>query len=436
MFTSQKTRNQLEQAEKQLLTARHTLDAIHAHNATIEFLPDGSIITANPLFLATLGYSLEQIQNKHHRMFCTSELTSTSEYAQFWSKLAKGEAQSGTFERVNARGETIWLEGNYFPVRNEQGKVTHILKIAMDVTEKHLAALQQNAILQALDASQAIIEFKPDGTILTANRNFLNAVGYRLEQIRGQHHRIFCSDAFYRDNPRFWNELAAGEFKAGMFERRNAQGNVLWLEATYNPVRDNSGKVIRIVKFASDITARIQQSQAVREAAEIANSTSEETAQIAIEGMTALQEATLTSNQISEQVGHATQLTEQLNSQSRDIEEIVATIKSIAEQTNLLALNAAIEAARAGDQGRGFAVVADEVRQLAARTSTSTSEIAEVVNKNRQMLQEVTETILKAKSTSEDGRSKIEQVANIMDEIQRGAENVSATASRLINTGN
>ena len=184
--------------------------------------------------------------------------------------------------------------------------------------------------------------------------------------------------------------------------------------------------------FASNITARIQQSQATAEAAEVASATSEETAQIATEGMSSLDQATQTSADISEQVGHATELIENLNTQSSDIEDIVATIRAIAEQTNLLALNAAIEAARAGEQGRGFAVVADEVRQLAARTSSSTSEIEEVVSKNRQMLQGVTDIILQARNTAEEGRSKIEQVAAIMTEIQRGAENVSRTSSSLI----
>lgn len=367
-------------------------------------------------------------------MFCSSILTSKPEYQQFWNHLASGKTHSGTFERIRANGESIWIEASYFPVRNQQGKVIRVMKIAADVTEQYLAAQRQQAVLDALDASQAVIEFEPDGTIITANRNFLNTVGYRLEQIKGKHHRIFCSDAFYQTNPNFWKHLAQGEFKSGLFERRNAQGDIIWLEATYNPIRNNEGKVVRVVKFASDITARVERSRAIAEAAEIANATSEETAQIALEGISALQQATQTSSHISEQVSHATSLIERLNTQSGDIEDIVATIRAIAEQTNLLALNAAIEAARAGDQGRGFAVVADEVRQLAARTSTSTSEIADVVGKNRQMLQEVTDTVLKAKNTAEEGRSKIEQVASIMDEIQRGAENVSEMASRLIDT--
>lgn len=436
MLITAKTKQRLKTLQDQLTEAQQQLEAIHSHNATIEFLPDGTILTASPPFLAALGYKLEEIQNQHHRLFCPSALVSKPEYQQFWRDLASGQALSGTFERINAKGHSIWIEATYFPIKNQQGQVIRVMKIAADITQQYLDAQREKAVLQALGTSQAVIEFEPDGTIITANRNFLNTVGYRLEQIQGQHHRLFCSDHFYQQHPHFWDELAAGDFKSGMFERRNAQGHTIWIEATYNPIRNPEGQVVRVIKFASDISARVERSHAIAEAAEMANATSEETAQIALEGISALQQATQTSTHVSEQVSHATSLIERLNTQSGDIEEIVATIRAIAEQTNLLALNAAIEAARAGDQGRGFAVVADEVRQLAARTSSSTSEIADVVSKNRLMLQEVTETVLKAKQTAEDGRSRTEQVATIMEDIQRSAVNVSETTTRLIDSNN
>lgn len=436
MLITAKTKQRLKTLQDQLTEVQQQLEAIHSHNATIEFLPDGTILTASPPFLAALGYKLEDIQNQHHRLFCSTALVSKPEYQQFWHDLASGKALSGTFERINVKGHSVWIEATYFPIKNQQGQVIRVMKIAADITQQYLDAQREKAVLQALDTSQAVIEFEPDGTIITANRNFLNAVGYQLEQIQGQHHRLFCSDYFYQQHPHFWDELAAGDFKSGMFERRNAQGHTIWIEATYNPIRNPEGQVVRVIKFASDISARIERSHAIAEAAEMANATSEETAQIALEGISALQQATQTSTHVSEQVSHATSLIERLNTQSGDIEEIVATIRAIAEQTNLLALNAAIEAARAGDQGRGFAVVADEVRQLAARTSSSTSEIADVVSKNRLMLQEVTETVLKAKQTAENGRSRTEQVATIMEDIQRSAVNVSETTTRLIDSNN
>ena len=305
--------------------------------------------------------------------------------------------------------------------------------LASDVSAERRAGLDQQAQMTALNKSLAVIEFTPQGEIITANSNFLAAVGYSLPQIKGKHHRIFCTDTFYQQNPNFWLELGRGELKAGQFDRLDSQGRIIWLEATYNPIFDEQGKVTKVVKFASDITERVEQNQAVRQAAEVASSTSEETAAIAEQGMSSLQAAVDTSVQIAAQVADATALIAQLNAQSKNIEEIVATISAIADQTNLLALNAAIEAARAGDQGRGFAVVADEVRQLAARTSKSTSQIAEVVQRNRELTRKVTETIDSVSVTAEEGSERTRQVSSIMQEIHQGAENVCRTTAGLLN---
>ncbi|MCR6555921.1 PAS domain-containing protein, partial [Aeromonas sp. CPF2-S1] len=174
------------------------------------------------------------------------------------------------------QGETRWLEATYFPVKH-QGRVTRVFKIASDVTEQHQRLERLEALTEALDRSRAMIEFTPNGDILHANANFLSVMGYTLGEIAGRHHRIFCDEAFLREQPRFWEELARGQFKSGLFMRHNSRGQAVWLEATYNPIRDGSGKVVRVVKFASDITARIEQNHATREAARLAHSTAQET---------------------------------------------------------------------------------------------------------------------------------------------------------------
>lgn len=400
--------------------------------AFIEFSPDGLILDANPLFLKLMGYPLDRVVGQHHRLFCAADEVAAPEYKRFWSELAAGKSHAGTFRRIKANGEAAWLEATYFPVLGEDRSVVKVIKIAADVTAEKNELLSKEALAAALDRSMAVIEFSPNGDIITANRNFLNVMGYSLEQLRGKHHRIFCTDTFYQQNSHFWSELAKGEFKSGQFERLNSHGQVVWLEATYNPVFDHAGKVYKVVKFASDITDRIEQAAAVRQAAEVASSTSEETAAIAQQGIKSLQAAVETSSRIAAQVSEATNLITQLNSQSKSIEEIVATISGIADQTNLLALNAAIEAARAGEQGRGFAVVADEVRQLAARTSKSTSEIAGVVQKNRELTSKVTETVHSVSITAEEGSQRTHQVSSIMEEIYQGAENVCRTTSGLV----
>ena len=410
---------------------QNDISALQKHVACIEFDERGNIITANQLFLGATGYSLNQIQGQHHRIFCPEHVHRSRDYEIFWENLRKGESKSGLFERVKASGEPLWLEATYFPVINNQGQVYKIIKTAGDVTDKKLVSDEHNAVLEALDRSLAVIKFHPDGTIITANQNFLQVVGYKLDEIQGKHHRIFCKDEFYHNHPDFWSSLAKGQFKSDRYERITSSGKSVWIEATYNPIRNSKNEVFEVVKFASDVTDKVELDMSIREAATLASSTSEETAQIAQQGLYSLDNAVKTSHDISSKVDQVNSSIVELNNQSNSIQSIVSTIKSIADQTNLLALNAAIEAARAGDQGRGFAVVADEVRQLALRTSESTQQIAKVVGDNHQVLNELTHKVTSTRETVEEGLENINRVSNIMTEIYQGAENVSKAAARI-----
>src|SRR5690554_3040558 len=254
--------------------------ALQEHTACVIFSPDGIVVQASPLFLATMGYRESEVVGQHHRLFCTPNYSASPAYSDFWEALVRGEHRSGTFRRVGKGGGDIWIEASYIPVKNSSArKVTHIVKIANDITAKYRTMMAQVAVSSALDRSMAVIEFTPEGIITRANSNFLAATGYSHEQIEGQHHRMFCREAFYRDNPDFWDRLAAGEYRQGKFERVTASGQELWLEATYNPVFDDEGRVVSIVKFATDVTTDIQAAEATRNAVLAAQETSTQTEQ-------------------------------------------------------------------------------------------------------------------------------------------------------------
>jgi len=427
---NRKIKEELKNSNEQLIESQSVIEAIKNSVATIEFTPQGNILDANDLFLSVAGYSKSEVIGKHHSVMCDENYTSSRSYQMFWESLRSGKPNKGTFERRNKAGDILWLEATYFPIIVDNS-VVKIMKIAADVTQKKLESLAKEQILEALNKSQAIIEFTPEGNILEANENFTQTVKYNLNEIVGKHHKIFCEEQFYRENPDFWNELQQGQFKGGQFLRKDKYGAKIWLEATYNPILDVTGNVIKVIKFARDITQNIEKEVAVREASDMANSTSVETVKITEHAAQLLDSSVKLSNEVSEKAKITTEQIAKLSEQADSIQAIVLTIKSIADQTNLLALNAAIEAARAGEQGRGFAVVADEVRQLASRTSESTNEIESVVLNNQSITLSVQEGMSSVSDFVEKGRVQMSEVAGVMEEIKIGAANISDTVSAL-----
>lgn len=430
MFAT-RIKRELEQAHTTIEDLQSTLGAIKRAVACIEFKPDGTILTANRLFLDVVGYQLHEIQGRHHSIFCAPDYARAPEYRNFWQQLAHGQKQSGKFPRRDRHGGELWLEASYFPVTDAQGRVSRIVKLAYDVTQDHHQSERLTNAFDGINRSMAMIEFTPDGTVVTANDNFLDAVGYALSDVVGQHHRMFCNADFYSQHPRFWTDLASGKFNSGKFERVRSDGSELWLEASYNPIFDSQGRVQRVIKFASDITSRVHESERTSKAAGVAFVTSEATAQSARQAKASLTISIGTSDQIRKQIDEAKSVIEELNDQAQSIEHIVGIISSIAEQTNLLALNAAIEAARAGDSGRGFAVVADEVRQLASRTSDSTGKIGAVVHKNLTLTADVVSKIEEVAGVADKGKDEVASVQAIVEDILSGATRVLESVAAI-----
>ncbi|SMQ30722.1 methyl-accepting chemotaxis sensory transducer with Pas/Pac sensor [Pseudomonas helmanticensis] len=411
------------------------LDAINRSMAVIEFDLDGVVLRANDNFLKTMGYTAEQAIGQAHRHFCAPAFGRSAQYTEMWSRLKNGQFLSGTFERVNSKGQPIWLEASYNPIKDASGRVVKVVKYAMDVTAKMQQESESNAKLQAIDRAMAVIEFNLDGSILTANQNFLTRMGYTLAELKGKHHRLFCTaeltnSSAYED---FWRRLNQGEFFHGQFERVDKRGQTVWLEANYNPVYDAAGRLCKVVKFASDVTARVEQHEQDARSASAAYHISVATRKVAEQGTQVIQQAASEMRDIAEDIAQSSTLIAQLGERSEQITAIVNTIRAIADQTNLLALNAAIEAARAGEQGRGFAVVADEVRQLAARTSGSTAEISSMIGLIQSETRQAIKSMEGTRGRAAQGVELADQAGTVILQIRDGASEAVDAVSMFAN---
>ncbi len=385
------------------------IEALHASQAVIEFTPQGVIIDANSNFLDTVGYSLAEIKGRHHSLFCDGEHVKSEAYAAFWRDLAQGRFATGTYKRFGKGGKAVWLQATYNPIRDRAGRVIKVVKFASDITAQRLSDLDRRGRLDAIDRAQAVIEFTTDGHVIDANANFLATLGYRIDEIRGRHHEMFCERDHARGEAyrRFWASLARGDYQSGEFKRVAKDGREVYIQATYNPILDDDGKVTKVVKFATDVTdavhKRLRNEAATRdlgdvvagvsqahEKAAVANSASSETGAIINSVAAAAEELSQSVREIASNMGsarasvegvfkhteHANASASGLNQSAAAMSNVVTLIQDIAGQINLLALNATIESARAGEAGKGFAVVASEVKNLANQAARSTQTIA------------------------------------------------------------
>jgi methyl-accepting chemotaxis protein len=237
---------------------RAKVDAIMRSQAVIEFNLDGTILDANENFLKALSYELKEIVGKHHRMFVDPADANSTEYKQFWSDLAAGKFQSAVYRRIAKGGREIWIQATYNPVFDKAGRPVKVIKFATDITEQKNQAADHEAQIAAISRVQAVIEFNLDGTVRDANDNFLATIGYGKGEIVGKHHRMFCDPAYAAsvDYAKFWERLRAGEYVAAEFQRFGKGGKEIWIQASYNPILDATGKPVKVIKFATDITER------------------------------------------------------------------------------------------------------------------------------------------------------------------------------------
>lgn len=412
--------------------ARAYLRAITSTQAIIELRPDGTIIDANPNFLATVGYTLSDVVGRHHRMFVPEAEHESTDYQQFWARLAAGHPNTGIYRRIAAGGRDIWIQGSYTPICDRHGRVYKIIKQAVDVTESQRQQADLNGQLEAINRSQAVISFKPDGTIIDANDNFLNALGYRRDEIVGHHHRMFVqpdereSDEYRR----FWEGLRQGQYKSELFARLHKDGSLVWIQASYNPIFDPSGQPFKIVKYATDVTT---QHRAVAHLHSSLTTLSDTVPAIASDARTAGESSTDAAGRAQDGDDIVEQLVNRIsaiNDRASDMARIVDTLDSLAFQTNILALNASVEAARAGQHGRGFGVVAQEVRQLSNHSAEAARNIASLI---RDVTGSLGECSNGAEQTRGAMRRMVEAATQVDTRIQQIAKAAETQANGLSN---
>lgn len=425
MFNS-KLKKENQQLREDLMSMEQVKDSLDSEMLVLQLDPQGRIETVNANFEREMFYRADQLLGRSLEEIAPAHVKKLDFYERMKAAISTGAHLNGAFRLLRGNGEEAWLRSILQPVRDFQGRIKYFTLHSSDLTRTIASSREHESLINALMRSTAVIEFSLDGHVLTANERFLQTMGYRLEQVKGKHHRQFCEpeEANSAGYQVFWDKLRRGEFVADRFKRVDANGRVVWLEASYNPIIDAHDVLYKVVKFATVITDQVNQEQAVAQAADIAYSTSLGTDASACKANDVVTQTVSVMRGLEASMQQAAEGIQALDTQSRVIGSIIKTISDIAGQTNLLALNAAIEAARAGEQGRGFAVVADEVRQLASRTSTATEEIARVVQQNEQLALAAVAIIDTSKRQAEQGLSLAGETGAVITEIQDGAKRV------------
>lgn len=448
------------------------ISAFSRSQAIIEFNPDGVIQWANANFLKTMGYRLEEIQGRHHRILVAPADADSAEYQTFWATLRSGQFHRGDYLRIAQGGREVWLQATYNPVLDRRGRTIKIVKIATDITEQRLHLADYEGQLQAISRSQAVIEFNLDGTVLRANDHFLTIMGYRLEEIAGKPHSLFVDSAFGQtgDYRAFWDRLRQGDYFSAEFKRIGQGGREVWIQASYNPILDPKGRPFKVVKYATNITEQVlkrqkteivgaqvdsnlgsivqsigditQQTTVVAGAAtqtssgvQTVASATEELSNSIIEVSTNILRSKGAVDGAMSSVTNVGEKAARLAAAADAMSGVIRFIQDIASNINLLALNATIEAARAGEAGKGFTVVASEVKNLAQQVAQATDTIAHEIADVQAISTGVSETLTEITQAMVSVQDGVTGVASAMEEqtaVTRDISmNMQATATAV-----
>ncbi|MBI5869170.1 MAG: PAS domain-containing protein, partial [candidate division Zixibacteria bacterium] len=384
-------------------------EAISRAQAVIEFQMDGTIIAANDNFLQCVGYRLDEITGRHHRMFCEPSYANSAEYQAFWAKLNRGEFDAGVYPRRRKNGQEVWVQASYNPILNTEGKAYKVVKYAMDVTAQKLAAIESEGILKAIDRGQAMVEFNMDGTMRNANASFLSVLGYRLDEIKSRHYRLFCPPASASSGEcvAFWQKLNRGESDAGLYQWLGKGGKECWLQATFNPILDLSGKPCKVVTFATDITA---QKQAAADMERLVAEAETVLSRIA--------ESDLTQEMTGTYGGELERVKASVNAVVRNLIQTIATVREVVESVS----------SGSEEINRGNSDLSQRTNEQASsleETSASMQEMTETVKQNADNAKQANRLAIEARETADKGGAVTKGAVAAMMEINQSSRKIA-----------
>jgi len=386
------------------------LAAIGKSQAVIEFDLRGHILTANENFLATVGYRLDEIVGQHHRLFVDPSSHSSNEYRQFWEKLARGEYDSGQYKRIAKGGREVWIQASYNAIMDADNRPFKVVKYATDITKDVVRNADYSGQLAAIGKSQAVIEFDLHGNILTANDNFLNAVGYSLADIKGRHHSMFVEAELHQsaEYHAFWKRLAQGEYDSGQYKRIGRGGKEIWIQASYNPIMDANNKPFKVVKYATDITEQVKNANAMKQT---------------VDQVQAVVKAAVAGDLTQEvdldgKTGLLAILCEGINSLLENMGDIVGKIKAATEDI----------ATGASEISTGNSDLSSRTEQQASsleETASSMEELTSTVKLNADNAKQGNVLAEQASRIALDGGALIQQVVVTMSSINESSQKIA-----------